>query len=230
MLAQRYANSSDVVTSIELLNEPQAEEIGVGTVQSFYDQGYSTVSSAIPGIEVTIQDGFLPDSQWNGFNPGPNTMLDTHQYQIFSSDQLQESPDDHVSSACSFASTLAGLDKPTVVGEWCGALTDCAKYLNGFGIGARYDGTYTIEGGSSYIGSCEGKSTGTVDGLSGDDKTNIRRFIEAQLDAYSSKTGWFWWTWKTEGAPEWDLGQLIAGGLFPQPLNDRQYPNQCGSS
>lgn len=54
------------------------------------------------------------------------------------------------------------------------------------GTGARYDGS---KAGSSRIGSCNGKSTGTVDALSADDKQNLRKFIEAQLDAYEQHTG-----------------------------------------
>ena len=103
-------------------------------------------------------------------------------------------------------------------------MTDCAKYLNGRYKGARYDGTYDSNPG---IGSCDGLSSGTVDALSGDQKTNIRRFIEAQLDAYSAKSGWIFWTWKTQGSPEWDMQAQIAGGLFPHPLDDRQHPGQC---
>ena len=81
---------------------------------------------------------------------------------------------------------MRGTDKWTVVGEWTGALTDCAKWLNGRYKGARYDGTFP---GSSKVGSCDGKYVGTVAGLSGDDKKNIGQFIEAQMDAYEEHTG-----------------------------------------
>lgn len=46
--------------------------------------------------------------------------------------------------------------------------------------------------------------------------------IEAQLDAYERTTGWFFWTWKTEGSPDWEMRDLLANGLFPQPLTARQ--------
>lgn len=101
----------------------------------------------------------------------------------------------------------------------------CAKWLNGLGKGARYDGSLP---GYGYHGSCNGKSTGTVAALPAADKDNLRHFIEAQLDAYERRTGWIFWTWKTESAPEWDMQELLANGLFPQPLTARQYPNQCG--
>ena len=147
-------------------------------------------------------------------------ILDTHQYQIFTPEQVSQSPSSHVSTACSFGSnTLRKVDKWTVVGEWTGAQTDCAKWLNGLGKGARYDGTYPN---SYHVGDCTGKYTGTVAGLSADDKSNLRHFIEAQLDAYEQRTGWIFWTWKTESAPEWNMQDLLSGGLFPQPLTDRQ--------
>ena len=80
------------------------------------------------------------------------------------------------------------------------------------------DGTFD---GSSPVGSCDGKYTGSVAGLSSADKYNIGRFIEAQLDAFEKATGWIFWTWKTESAPEWHMKDLLANGLFPQPLTSR---------
>lgn len=78
------------------------------------------------------------------------------------------------------------------------AMTDCSKWLNGRGVGARYDGTYNYNGqSSSYIGSCDGKYTGTVAGLDATYRDNIGKFIEAQLDGYEKAAGWIFWTWKT---------------------------------
>lgn len=36
------------------------------------------------------------------------------------------------------------------------------------------------------------------------------------------QNGWIFWTWKTEGAPEWDMQDLLANGIFPQPLTARK--------
>lgn len=72
------------------------------------------------------------------------------------------------------------------------------------------------------MGSCDGFYSGTVAALSSQDKTNIRQFIEAQLDAFEEAAGWIWWTWKTQGAPEWDMQDLINNGVFPQPLTSRK--------
>lgn len=73
-------------------------------------------------------------------------------------------------------------------------MTDCAKWLNGRNVGARYDGSYE---GSYYIGSCDGYAVGTVAGLSEDARQNIANFIHAQMVAYEKAAGWIFWTWKT---------------------------------
>lgn len=112
---------------------------------------------------------------------------------------------------------MASNNKPTIAGEWSGAYTDCAKWLNGRGIGARYDGTFFKDGqGSSYIGDCARKSTGTVAGLSDVEKSNIKEFISTQINAYESAAGWIFWTWKNEGAPEWSWRDLVEAGLAPK--------------
>jgi glucan 1,3-beta-glucosidase len=108
----------------------------------------------------------------------------------------------------------------TATGEWSGAMTDCAKYLNGRGVGARYDGTYNYEGtGSSYIGSCDKKTSGMVAGLGLADHNNIKSFIEAQIVAFEKADGWIFWTWKNEAAPEWHFKNLTAAGMVPQPFD-----------
>jgi glucan 1,3-beta-glucosidase len=44
---------------------------------------------------------------------------------------------DHINAACSQASGLSSFDLWTIVGEWTPAFTDCAKYLNGRGVGCK---------------------------------------------------------------------------------------------
>ena len=225
-LANRYENATDVVTAIELLNEPLGQSLDLNQVAQFYNDGYGRVKAASSDYAVVFSDAFQePFTYWNDFGQGnADLVIDTHQYQIFSPEEVGYSPEQHIAEACVLGPQMVEANKPIFVGEWCGALTDCTKWLNGLGKGARYDGTYPE---SNYTGSCEGKYTGTVDGLSEDDKFNVRTFIEAQLDSFEQASGWVWWTWKTESSPEWDMQALIAGGLFPQPLNDRQYPGQC---
>lgn len=228
VLAERYASNTGVVTAIELMNEPlPAGGVNLDTLRQFYNDGFGNVRAVNGDTAVVLSDAFQGPTAWNGFTPGNNIIMDTHIYQVFDRGLLQQNPNGFFGTACSKAGELLAADKWTIVGEWCGALTDCAKWLNGRYNGARYDGTFQ---GGSPIGSCDGKYSGSVAALSADDKYNIRRYIEAQLDAYEARTGWVYWTWKTEGAPEWDMQEQLAGGLFPQPLTARQYPGQCANS
>lgn len=233
-LAQHYSGDTDVVTAIELLNEPLGGSLNLDELKTFYQSGYETVTGASGNYATCIHDAFQNiDTYWNGFmtpasSGDQNVILDTHQYQVFSPAQVAMSPSDHVSAACFLGPQLAGTDKWTIVGEWTGAQTDCAQWLNGLGKGARYDGSLANSG-SSYVGSCAGKATGTVAALSSDDQDNLKHFIDAQLDAYEQHTGWIFWTWRTESAPEWHLQNLTAAGLFPNPPTSRAYPGQCDS-
>ena len=238
VLTHHYANDTDVVTSIELINEPfpakdNQTKLTVDQVKDFYKSGYQTVRDQAPNATVVIHDAFqqAPDlnTNWNNFMV-PSTgfhkvILDTHQYQIFTTQEVSLDPPTHIKSACALGINLTRTDLWTVVGEWTGAQTDCAKWLNGYGKGARYDGSFGQ--GSWHVGDCAGKYEGPVAALSKDDKFNLRHFIEAQLDAFERHSGWFFWTWKTESAPEWHMQDLLKEGLFPQPLDQRQYPNQC---
>ena len=224
-LADHYKGDTDVVTSIAIINEPKGNPLPLKGIADFYTAGIKAVRAKIPGITIVVSDAFQDFSTvWNGqFNDQKSVMVDTHQYQVFDSGQLAQSPSQHVKSACALGPKLAAAsaDKPVIVGEWTGALTDCAKWLNGYGKGARYDGT--LEGGEGTSGG--GKKVGDC---KGNDTANTRAFVEAQLDAYEKGAGWVFWTWKTEGAAEWSLQDLIANKMFPQPLSDRQHKGQCG--
>lgn len=213
--------SHPAVAAIELLNEPAGWSLDMNTVKQFYNDGWGNLEGS--NVAITFHDAFQGVTNWNDWGSGMwNLLLDTHHYEIFDDGQVAMSIDDHVSTACSFGQQMASNNKWTIAGEWTGAITDCAKWLNGLGKGARYDGSLS---GSSYVGSCDGKYTGTVAAMSDADKTNVGRFIEAQLDAFESSgnaKGWVFWTWKTESAPEWHMKDLLAEGIFPQPLTARK--------
>ncbi|CAD0052013.1 unnamed protein product [Aureobasidium pullulans] len=223
--------SHPAVSAIELLNEPMGSSVGMDTVRQFYMDGWGNLKNS--DVAITFHDAFAGVTSWNDWGSGMwNLMLDTH---IFSSDQLTMDFGSHIGTACGFGGSMATNNKWTIAGEWTGALSDCAKYLNGRGVGARYDGTYNYNGQSSYyIGSCDGKYTGSVSGLDSTYRDNIGKFIEAQLDAYEKAAGWIFWTWKTGmleisifGAPEWDMQALLQNGVFPNPVTNRNHPGQC---
>lgn len=95
-------------------------------------------------------------------------------------------------------------------------MTDCAKWLNGRGQGARYDATFDDGEDWPYLGSCEGKISGTVADLSSQEKADLKTYFKVQQEAFELADGWIYWCWKTEAAPEWDYKQLTAAGIIPQ--------------
>lgn len=147
--------------------------------------------------------------------------LDTHIYQMFSQAQVSYSNSQHISAACANDLTF---DLWLIVGEWTAAQTDCAKYLNGRGIGARYDGSYT---GSTKVGSCTGL-TGSGSSFSSSFKTFLRQYWEAQVQTFEKKAqGWIMWTWKAENADEWTYQAGLAHGWIPSDPTSYKYPNIC---
>ena len=238
MIAKKYAASpyTDVVIAIELLNEPLMGEIsgGKGTVQSYYQNGFNTVRG-VGQTSVVIHDGFDNPSAWNGFLTGQGNagaVVDHHEYQVFTNADVALTPSEHVSTVCSNAHSWAtGQDKFLVVGEWTAAMTDCAPALNGYGIGARYDGTYSVRNAdgtystSTYVGSCATQNF--IDEWTSQMKTDTTNYINAQLDVWEQMTqGWMFWNFKTEAAAEWDLFRLLDAGIFPN-LATRQSSSIC---
>ncbi|CRG90233.1 glucan 1,3-beta-glucosidase [Talaromyces islandicus] len=233
-LIERYAPHTDVVTAVEALNEPMTvmgdAGVNLNTLKQYYYDTWGRLREVNQDTVLVLHDGFQDIDSFNGFmGPGSgvwNIMMDTHHYEVFDDGLLSGNIDQHVQNACNFGkSKVSTTDKWTIVGEWTGAMTDCAKYLNGRGVGARWDGSHGS--GSTYHGSCDGYSQGEVTDLPDNVRSDIRRFTEAQLDAYELKTGWVYWTWTTESAPEWDMKRQLAANVFPNPVTEREYPGQC---
>ncbi|CAO2655688.1 Nn.00g044910.m01.CDS01 [Neocucurbitaria sp. VM-36] len=230
-IEDKYAKPEmqDVVVAIQFLNEPFMSKLDPQVVKQFYRDAFYKLRE-ISDTPAVLHDGFWDPTWLNEFltphdNNAQNVIVDHHEYQIFDSGLIGLSVEQHLSLACNAVNNYAGSDKWTIVGEWSGAMTDCAPQLNGFGTGSRMEGSYP---GSFYMGSCAGKS-GPVSSWSQDWKDSVRRYIEVQLDAFETKTqGWVFWNFRTEGsAGEWDLFQLLDNGVFPQPLWDRKFGKYC---
>ena len=231
-LAQRYKGATDVVSAIEALNEPLLNQgtgnIQLGEIQQFYRDAWGRIhNDASSDLAVFVHDAFQGSGAWGDWGNDLQLVgIDVHTYYIFNNDQLAQSNSDRLGSVCAKKSEYRSSNKWTIVGEWSSAMTDCAKYLNGRYRGARTTGSYDGNGPIGR-GNCDGLATGGVAALPDDYKSAIRQFNEAQLDAYEGRTGWFYWTWKTEGAGEWDMQDQLAHGLFPSPPTSRQYGTQC---
>ncbi|KAH0591089.1 Glucan 1,3-beta-glucosidase [Termitomyces sp. J132] len=232
-LADTYKDQSSVVTAIAALNEPLgslgAQMLSV-TRQYWYDSygniRYPYGTSQQSNTVLVIHEAFQGLNYWQGFMPTPNwqgVMMDIHKYQMFSVPENQRSNSEHISFACSQGSQLSSFSLWVIVGEWTPAATDCAKYLNGRGVGSRYDGSFP---GSTRVGSCTGL-TGKASTFSSSYKTFLRQYWEAQSSTYEQGQGWIQWTWKTEIADEWSYQAGLANGWIPQNPTTREFPNIC---
>ncbi|KAI0050559.1 glycoside hydrolase family 5 protein [Auriscalpium vulgare] len=236
-IASEFASQFNVASIIAPLNEPagfDGSDVLSAVTQYWYDSygnirfpdGTSQQSQTL----VLLHDAFQPLSYWNGFQPPPTyqgVAMDTHIYQMFSQSNVALSNSDHISAACNEATNLVNFNNNglwTIVGEWTPAMTDCAKYLNGRGVGARYDGSYP---GSTKVGSCTGL-TGSASSFSSAYKTFLRQSWEAQVITFEKASGWIQWTWKAESADDWSYQAGLAGGWIPQNPTNFQFPNICG--
>lgn len=229
IMVEKYAAPEylDVVIGIELLNEPLGPALDMDLLKDYLTKGYDLVRDMGSIQPVVIQDAFQSSGYWNDFMTVAsgdywNVVVDHHHYQIFSAGELSRSMDDHISTACSYGAAHKSESHWNVVGEWSAALTDCARWLNGVGRGARWSGDYD----NSWLTNSCSEFT-EIANWPDWHKVNVRKYVEAQLDSYETRSGWFFWNWKCESAIEWDMKELIANDIFPQPLSDRQYPNQC---
>jgi len=216
MMTEKYGAEAyqDVVLGIELLNEPAGFELDLKPIRDFYNKGYKQ-ARAISNTPVIIHDAFQPPKDFNDMLvPGQssNVIVDHHYYQVFSPEENALSHTQHIQKICGDMEGMAGSNKLTFVGEFSGAMTDCAQYLNGYGVGARYDGTYPD---STKVGSCDGQND--LSAWSRELKTSTRQYIATQILNFETKLGgWTFWNFKTERSPSWDALQLVDAGIFPK--------------
>ena len=226
-----HASYDDVIAGIELLNEPQVSELDPETVKQFHRNGYGQQRAISPSRVVVIQDGFKEPKSYNGWlTPSDQdsqwVAIDHHEYQVFDDGLVAMGPWQHRQYVCNHAQSYSGADKWTLVGEWSAAMTDYAPYLNGYGRGSRYAGTFP---GSHHVGSC--KPINDMRRWSQAFKDDTRGYIEAQMETFEAHTqGWVFWTWRTESSPEWDAFRLIDAGIFPQPLWERKFGAICDNN
>ncbi|KAF4604892.1 exo-1,3-beta-glucanase [Pleurotus pulmonarius] len=208
-IASMFASQTSTVPIIAPLNEPagfDGQAVLDATRQYWFDS-YGNIrfpfgTSQQGNTVVLIHDAFQPLSFWDDFMDPPHwegVAIDTHIYQMFSVAENQMSQSQHIQTACNKASSLSSFHLWTIVGEWTPASNDCAKYLNGRGVGSRFDGSFP---GSTRVGSCTGL-TGKASSFSASYKTFLRQYWEAQVITFEKGAGWIQWTWKAEIADEW---------------------------
>ncbi|KAF9228587.1 glycoside hydrolase family 5 protein [Gyrodon lividus] len=216
----------DVVVMFGITNEPQGTMVGQDALSRYYFQAYQNVRQASGigegnGAYVSFHDGFLGLPQWAGFLPNADRIaLDDHPYVCFGG-QSDAPMSSYAQTPCNtWAATLNtsmsafGL---SAAGEFSNAVTDCGLWVNGVGLGTRYEGTYP--GNWPVVGSC----TPWTDWQTWDTtmKTGIMNFALASMDALQN---WFFWTWKignssvtgVVGSPQWSYSLGLQNGWMPK--------------
>lgn len=229
---------ADVVVIFGITNEPQGTPIGQDALSRYYMQAYDYVREASGigegnGPFISYHDGFLGLPQWAGFLPNADrTALDYHPYLCFDA-QSSAPMSSYAQTPCTtwggLMNTSMGAFGLTAAGEFSNAVTDCGLYVNGVGLGTRYEGTYS-PGTWPVVGNC---STWTDwQNWNSTMISGIQQFALASMDALQN---WFFWTWKignssTSGvveAPQWSYQLGLQNGWMP--LDPRVASGTCAN-
>lgn len=124
------ATTSNVISGIEVLNEPWTTSLAGGTIslpflQAFYTRAYNSMRDTGWQGDILISDGFqLQDPSWEGFLAPPaanNVYLDTHIYHAFGGPRQASTPWGNVAYTCLHdVPMLAGMTRTdwVITGEW----------------------------------------------------------------------------------------------------------------
>lgn len=232
---ERYKN---VIAFYGLVNEPSAS-ISLTDIVNWTADAYKIVKDDAMNAPQVFSDSELGVAAWQGQlqGYGNSLVIDMHQYTIFDDNLIAFNHTERIAFACGawVGQLKAGINPatgfgPVMVGEWSQADTDCARYLNGVGNGARWNGSFYSGPGteSPYCPtkdskcSCDEANAAVAD-FSDDYKTFLQTWAQAQMSAFENGWGWFYWTWKTESAPLWSYQAGLEGGILPPQAYKRSW-------
>jgi glucan 1,3-beta-glucosidase len=225
----RYQN---VVAFYGLVNEPSST-IEQDALISWTGQAIDIVRGAGMNATQIFSEGMRGLPAWAGKLPGygKELALDVHQYTLFYDKLVALKHADRISFACksykdSIATSITAFG-PTMAGEWSQADTDCTKYLNGVNTGARWTGTFNESTGPECPTldsqcSCD-LANADPSTYTAEYKLFLQTFAEANMSAFEASWGWFYWTWKTESAPQWSYQAALEGGFMPALAYQRDW-------
>ncbi|KAJ2403076.1 hypothetical protein GGI23_000215 [Coemansia sp. RSA 2559] len=216
---------NDVVYGIQILNEPSRWKWPVEDILRFYNEAYDLVRGITDDMYFMIHDTFLGPNEWPKLvsSNWTNALMDTHLYQMFDNYMVSINESTHISMVSDMTKDITLFDRTNigvVVGEFSAATHDCTKYINGFGKGSRWEGT--LPGTDSptcpfKTCACTGDYGSDYTQFSEHYKRFLKRYIDAQLEIYDRAiAGWFYWNFRTEGAPEWDYLLGVEQGWIPR--------------
>ncbi|KKF94756.1 putative glucan 1 3-beta-glucosidase D [Ceratocystis platani] len=235
----RYKN---LIAFYGLANEPRMTALSASAVVNWTEAAYKIVQGNGIQAPLVFGDGFMGLENWKGVMTGygDSLILDVHQYVIFDENLIVFTHTDKIKYACNTWTSQAQKSSdtstgfgPTMFAEWSQADTDCARHLTNVGWGNRWEGTYDtgVESTSTLSPSCPAKDSScrcTKANADASDwnsayKDFLKDFAEAQMHSFERGRGWWYWTWKTESAPQWSYQAGLAAGVLPAKAYERDF-------
>lgn len=193
MILNLEANNttSGVIVGLELLNEAATFNPdlygGIDTVKSYYKQGYDVARRYLPADKYSIViEGAFKVQDWVNFMSEP-------QYENVQLDL-------HIYHCFDAGMRQASYD------------THLDVTCNTDGNQLEVQTLPTFVGEWSAAWKVESNYAAGEPYPNAEQQDFMRRFILAQMHTYDS---WYWWNFKTENAPMWDLFVGWEGGWFP---------------
>ncbi len=237
-LADRYGKRK-AMWGIEVLNEPVTENAWksfdvlnrypavdkelakgsapntIGFLKEFYKKAYDRIRKFLPEEKyVVIHDGFelLAWKDYMQEDKYKNVVLDTHQYLMMAeADGCEQTIDGYCRYIKeNYIPKIKEMEKyfPVICGEWC--------LFNSLACG------HDTKGGQSVLNGVDGATEEKYD--PGEKKKIYQALAQAQLEAWKSGSGYFYWSYKllTDtvndpgwiGWDSWDLGRCVDFGWF----------------
>ncbi|KAM0748832.1 glycoside hydrolase [Meredithblackwellia eburnea MCA 4105] len=217
--------NSQVVMMFGIMNEPLAAFMGDESLMTFYYEAYKTIRSITGlgeghGPMISIHDSFERTRNWLQFLHGADRLsLDNHRYIAF-----RDPNTDPISELALMPCEKWGYQTNQTLaefgfvsaGEFSVAVNDCGRYLNGVGMGFRFDGTFPTKEDPTMPGA------GTCrdwDDYRMWDKKKRRDLLAVALNHMDSTRNWFYWTWKTSDSL---VTKLTVNPLWSYSLGRRE--------
>ena len=239
-LAERYGTRKGL-WGIEVLNEPITENmwktmnvqerypavepelaegsgpVTIDSLKDFYKEAYERIRVYMPDEKYFVfHDGFELKA-WKGFMQEANyknVVLDTHQYLMFAeANGCEQTVEGYVNYIREhYQRDIEEMEKyfPVICGEWC--------LFNSLACG------WDTKGGQSVLNGLDGEVESAV--TAEEKKLIYEAVAKAQLEAWNTGSGYFYWSYKllTDtvntkgwlGWDSWDLGRCVDFGWFPR--------------
>ena len=103
------------------------------------------------------------------------------------------------------------------------------------GRGTRWEGTYDTGSSTAYCPTADSgpscscsKANEEPTQYSKEYKKLLQTYAEAQMSAFETAQGWFYWTWRTEAAYQWSYRTAWKNGYMPAKAYSPSF--KCGDN